>query len=433
MGKGTGCCGPSFRPEPGDKNVQVLEGETGKWLPCNVKEVVPTGCCSDKEYVVEYAPSGGAAALSTITVPKAKIREIQAAIRLGEDGLPDLDKGRSCTDCLCIVFFALFVAGWVFISTVAFDKGDPVRLLMPNDFRDEICGEFEPRTNYSEWFVPKPEYKLTYGICVDNCPDPGAIVCNNDWEFQATYEASGLKPWDRQSDWGRNNKAFEFTAEEVYTVNSYFKALGVMPDFGNGTTGTVARVLSMWPNIALEALDPLATVRDCDWRDEHFGPSATVSARLLGQQTAYLGGGTVCTAEERRLLARVVETNPRVKSFNCFSVTYRTEELVHRCVPMIGDREQNESRANQLEGLAEATWAGRYFSDGLGELQACWRVLLISVFTAIIISFIWLALLRLILRPLVYTILLLILAAFIAAGAACHVYADNLEEVTLPG
>eukprot|EP01064_Diplonema_japonicum_P032649 TRINITY_DN618_c0_g3_i1.p1 TRINITY_DN618_c0_g3~~TRINITY_DN618_c0_g3_i1.p1 ORF type:complete len:862 (+),score=130.31 TRINITY_DN618_c0_g3_i1:69-2654(+) len=434
MGKGEGCCGKSFNPEIGGKNAQVLEGDTGKWLPCEVKDIQGGGCCGGaKEYVVDYTPSTGGLNLETITVPIAKLREREAAIKLGPDGLPDLDAGRGCTDCLCLIFFAAFAAGWVLLATIAIDKGSPIRLLMPNDFRDEICGEFQPRTDYPEWFVPKPEYKLTYGICVAKCPTPGDIVCNNDWSNMAAFESSGLK-WNTDpvpSDWGVNNKVYEMNATEVEEANAVFPLSSYSPDFGNGTTGTIAKVLSMWPNIPLDVLDPVGTIRNCDWRESKFGPTATIADRLVGE--AGYPGGKVCTEREKYLLKKMVDVTPLVDSFNCFSATYRTDDLVHRCVPLSNDREQNSSKASQLKALAQSSAAGRYFSDGFGELKACWRVLLISAFTAIIISFIWLLLLRIMLRPIVYTILLLILAVLIIAGYACHVYANNLEDVTLPG
>eukprot|EP01063_Lacrimia_lanifica_P022189 TRINITY_DN29853_c0_g1_i1.p1 TRINITY_DN29853_c0_g1~~TRINITY_DN29853_c0_g1_i1.p1 ORF type:complete len:875 (+),score=315.59 TRINITY_DN29853_c0_g1_i1:87-2711(+) len=404
-GKGEGCC--EWSPEVGEK-CQVLEGSSGKWLPCEMKDITSAGYCKGKNYHVAYASSGGG--LVEEVVPSAKIRQYKAAIALGPDGLPDLDKDRPCccSDPFCALPFFIFIIGWIILATIAFDKGDPVRLLMPNDFRDEICGEFEPRTDYPEWFVPKPEFKLYYGICVKECPEPGAIVCNNDWENMEVFEA-GRQKWDivpPPAEWGRNNKEFEMNATEVAEVNDVFpmsRRLSV--DLGEGATGTIARVMSQWPNVPFAILDPTGYYRRCN----------------------------DCSARQKSLMERAVETEPLIVSFNCFSATYRTEELVHRCVPLSSDREQNASRVDTLQALAASTSAGRYFSTGYGELKACWLVLILSAFIALILSFIALVLIRWFLRPIVYTILLLILVVLICAGLACHIYANNLDEVTLPG
>ena len=430
MGRGDGCCGPSFSPKVGDKNAQVLEGETGLWLPCEIRDVRSLGMCAGKEWQVQYVPSGGGG-MRELCVPKEKLREIESAIKLGPDGQPDLDRGRSCTDCPCILFFLLFCAGWAVLASVAFDKGDPKRLLMPEDFRDEICGDKEPRKAYEDWFVPKPEFKLTYGICVRNCPEPGDVVCNNDWEFQDAFENSGLT-WDSppQASWGRNNKAFEMNATETAEVNAAFPNSFPI-DYSTGVTGTIARVKSQWPSVPLQVLDPAGKTLDCAWRLSAFGPGAnpfTKAANALLVKDA-----RPCTDRETALFARAAEIPTRIVSFNCFTVIYRSDALVNRCVPLSDDSEQSQEQAQKLAALAKSTSAGRYISDGFAEVRAAWRVLLISAFTAIIISFIWLILVRIMLRPIVYLVLLLILVVLVAAGFACHIYANNLEDVTLPG
>ena len=430
MGRGKGCCGKSFEPGVGDKNAQVLEGETGKWLPCEVKDVKSLGCCSGKQWEVEYTPSTGNATLTTMTVPKAKLREKEAAIALGPDGYPDLDKNRSCTDILCIIIFILFVVGWVVVGTVAFAKGDPARLLMPNDFRDEICGDAEPRKNYTAWYVPQPD-KFRYGICVDKCPELGSIVCNNDWEDMAAFQAAGVKwsAWQPANGNPIGNKKYELSRIEVDRVNAIFSsplasASAALSLSQNGTTGQIADVLSKWPNIPLSALDPIGVKRDCAWRRD--------LASTPGALAALYPGGSVCTPSEEALIERMLETDSRVLSYNCFSVIYRSRELVYRCIPET-DSNQGEESSAKLKRLAESSAVGRYLAEGFGELQACWRIFILSAFTAIIISFIALILVRILLKPIVYTLLLLILLVLVAAGTAAHLYANKLDSVTLPG
>eukprot|EP00755_Sulcionema_specki_P017063 Sspe_Gene.63539::Locus_36528_Transcript_1_2_Confidence_0.667_Length_2853::g.63539::m.63539/K15377/SLC44A2_4_5; solute carrier family 44 (choline transporter-like protein), member 2/4/5 len=423
MGKGE-CGKKEDTPCVGDLHFQVLEAESGKWLPAAIKDVKSLGCCQGKEYEVEYTPSGGQAVKQTMVVPRERLRQRQAAIPMGSDGYPDLDKDRGCTDILCNCVFLAFVVGWIVIGTVAFSKGKPARLLMPADFRDELCGDKPPRDAYPFWFVPKPEYKYTYGVCVKECPMIGDVVCNNDWiDMRGWTEARGWPPYNE------SNKIFEMNETEVAQVNEIIDTPKI--NLGSGATGTIAKVISRWPNIRLDAIDLLAIKSNCTRRDLYYGPNRLNTPEAILTRTGW-SSGRPCNATERELLDRALRLEPRVRSFNCFLATYRTEDMVNRCIPKTDD-EQGSNRSSELRALAESSAAGRYFSDGFGELKACWRVLLISAFTALAISFIALFLMRIFLRPLVYLTLLLILVVLIAAGVACHVYANNLEEVTLPG
>ncbi|XP_037780693.1 choline transporter-like protein 2 [Penaeus monodon] len=50
-------------------------------------------------------------------------------------------KGRSCTDILCLLLFLVFLVGWGVVAGFAATSGDPSRLLYPTDSFGRVCGK----------------------------------------------------------------------------------------------------------------------------------------------------------------------------------------------------------------------------------------------------------------------------------------------------
>lgn len=88
---------------------------------------------------------------------------------------------RSCTDCLLIIVAFVFVIGWIVIISVAASSGKPTRLVMPENFRGQLCGDDGPLATYPHVFFPRPS-RTSYGICVQKCPGVGDYICNADEE-----------------------------------------------------------------------------------------------------------------------------------------------------------------------------------------------------------------------------------------------------------
>ncbi len=141
---------------------------------------------------------------------------------------------RSCTDC-CMIFVAmLFVAGWIVVAVVAFTLGRPSRILLPENFRGELCGdEGTPLEDYKYLFVPKPS-RPTYGLCVPNqCPSPGDYICNND-----------LEPSFEDPSKLQYNHYYSHTADEFSRGFSYVQYCATGP-CSNKTRASANRFLGM--------------------------------------------------------------------------------------------------------------------------------------------------------------------------------------------
>ena len=97
---------------------------------------------------------------------------------------------RGCTDCFCLLLFALTVAGAGIVAKAAFRVGDPDRLVHGVDYTGALCGRgtradtpyiYYPRLaedlrahedmlSSAPWAIP------LYGVCVPECPKQGAQV-----------------------------------------------------------------------------------------------------------------------------------------------------------------------------------------------------------------------------------------------------------------
>ncbi|EDV94450.1 choline transporter-like 2 [Drosophila grimshawi] len=103
-------------------------------------------------------------------------------------------RNRSCTDVPCLILFALFLGGWVFIARYAINNGDLDKLMVPTDTFNQKCGIDSNVLNKKYLFffnleecidplVPITGCK-TPQICVESCPTQ-----TFDWE---TMNKNGL-------------------------------------------------------------------------------------------------------------------------------------------------------------------------------------------------------------------------------------------------
>lgn len=164
-------------------------------------------------------------------------------------------------------------------------------------------------------------------------------------------------------------------------------------------------------------------------------------------QAQYIAGAKLytkclvsCNATEQAAADRWVGLNQKIQEYKCFMVLYNSGPIIFRCIPLQDQSRQNATLLEQagegasaLNAIADYTGAATFFASGFYEMQQCWLVILISAFTCMVLSLLWLVLLRWILAPLVYLCILLILALLIVVGYLAMRMGDDLENVTLPG
>lgn len=77
---------------------------------------------------------------------------------------------RRCTDVVCLVIFAVYMALMVHIFLVAVDKGDVNKLTHGIDWQGNICGVSEATKNQPLLYWCSTGVTISDGICVSECP-----------------------------------------------------------------------------------------------------------------------------------------------------------------------------------------------------------------------------------------------------------------------
>eukprot|EP01059_Diplonema_ambulator_P011605 TRINITY_DN215_c0_g3_i2.p1 TRINITY_DN215_c0_g3~~TRINITY_DN215_c0_g3_i2.p1 ORF type:complete len:624 (+),score=133.08 TRINITY_DN215_c0_g3_i2:65-1936(+) len=127
---------------------------------------------------------------------------------------------RGCTDFLFLVLFVAALLGYAVMCSIAYETGNPWRLIYGTDYLGNVCGltggKNAPRVaesvvgNWTEmdtlWYpfdmekIDEFDQAVNMGICVDKCPEEGDIVHvypdptnktkNMPKRFKATYSSS---------------------------------------------------------------------------------------------------------------------------------------------------------------------------------------------------------------------------------------------------
>merc|ERR1711935_106257 len=96
-----------------------------------------------------------------------------------KNGLP---KSRGCTDIICCIVFLGFIVFWIALAALAFQKGDPYKLIRPTDSNGNICGIGDKANETSLLYfdilkctsaadLATSNFQCpTYAMCVSDCP-----------------------------------------------------------------------------------------------------------------------------------------------------------------------------------------------------------------------------------------------------------------------
>ncbi|XP_046423032.1 choline transporter-like 2 isoform X1 [Neodiprion fabricii] len=106
-------------------------------------------------------------------------------------------KGRSCTDCFCLIIFSAFVVGWAVIGYYAYTYGDIDTLVYPTDSEGRICGrhtdvEDRPYLVFFDLTKCVAVTSVTQGcdtpqVCVPKCPTDNFV-----WQLNSSILANNL-------------------------------------------------------------------------------------------------------------------------------------------------------------------------------------------------------------------------------------------------
>lgn len=117
------------------------------------------------------------------------------------------NKSRGCTDVICCIVYLAFIGFWFAIGAVAFQNGDPTKILLPTDSSGNLCGAGlnidKPYLMYFDvtkctsldGLVTSNLQCPTYQTCVATCPDSYWSYYTNALPIIAAYAQSlALQP-----------------------------------------------------------------------------------------------------------------------------------------------------------------------------------------------------------------------------------------------
>ncbi|CAH3195384.1 unnamed protein product, partial [Porites evermanni] len=87
----------------------------------------------------------------------------------------------SCTDIPCCILFLAYIVGMIIVGIIAFQEGDPDRLLLPTDSNGNTCGKGNHQDKkYLVFFdistcVTKGG-NLAQFVSIPSCPTPQVIM-----------------------------------------------------------------------------------------------------------------------------------------------------------------------------------------------------------------------------------------------------------------
>jgi len=123
-------------------------------------------------------------------MPNKSVKSVSAA----DHPAPDHSKlsngpveSRSCTDCLCLLIFAAFIAGMVAITIYGLNKGNPELVGRGYDSDGKICGHDEGYEDFPLLYWPVPiGGNVLNTVCIASCPKdplPTTLACKTNSKF----------------------------------------------------------------------------------------------------------------------------------------------------------------------------------------------------------------------------------------------------------
>jgi len=297
-------------------------------------------------------------------------------------GLP---KNRGCTDIICCVLFLGFIAFWIALSALAFQNGDPYKLIRPTDSNGNVCGVgdkvdettllyFDITKCASAADLASSNFQCpTYAMCVEQCPD----------------------------------EYFSYFTNVLPSIGIAFGAMNLAS--GAGTSLGDYRC-----GQTIGDANPTGCIDD-----SKIICKPQVSARW---ETIY----ATTDASQQNILDVTAEITSLFVDGECALFYFPSTPSLGRCMPsmsvnatetdaLLADNqvilEDNgdpvsvtELRAS-FEGLLQSE-AGNFIQTSFADLQESWPAILIMLAIAVVVSFIWIFLMRWIAAPLIWIFIL---------------------------
>jgi len=275
------------------------------------------------------------------------------------------EENRSCTDCPFLLLFFGFWVGFVIIAGIAFSNGDPNRILYGTDYLGFTCGQGTGPSNLTAYLV--------------------------NTQYQSPK-------------WSENTNLWIPLPTSLLNANLTSKS-------------------KAW-DLALQQLKLAVCVKTCPSPiSESLGSEFDVRSLSAGGMPEKF---KIYTYGNMRKGANPVSTS--VANYPSFYPTiYNSEAYYQRCVPTIGNT--TTYLKSYLEAIPEVMQVTQFFFRGISEIASSWRVILICVFIALIFSFVYVQLMRIFVKPLIYGSILFVLFAILGLGWFLYEQSKEMDKL----
>jgi len=292
------------------------------------------------------------------------------------------NKSRGCTDIICCIAYLAFIGFWLAIGAVAFQNGNPTHILLPTDSAGNVCGEIGTAVENKPFMMYFDITKCaslsdvvtsnlqcpTYQKCVETCPDKFWSYYTNMWPaiqaFDLQIGAPGL-PLD--GFLGELDEEGRCPADCTLGPCICLDDLECKPQFQSKINEIKNGII---PDAeVLSTVNGLIENGDC-------APYSIVSAPTMKRCLPALS----TDADEAN--GNLTDANIQNTNRSDTDVTF-------------------ESLSNGLQGLIVQE-AEDFFRTSVADLKNTWPMILIILGIAIVVSFLWIVLMRWIAAPLIW-------------------------------
>ena len=261
------------------------------------------------------------------------------------------------SDCPVCLLFVVFWIGMFIISSVAFEKGDAMKLIYGTDYLDNKCGYGDEPAGWASAVATHRN------LNPDVYAYQTATWSENKYLF-IPLPYNGDHPLDSDAWSG-------FSAETAL-------ASGVC--------------VNQCPQSGLDSLESIST--QANYKVFTYGSADGI--------------------------------NPLEE----FDVWYNSHDILRRCIPSSNNSvaDSVDTLKSAMDKLPEVTRVSSFFTRGLADIEDGYMVIVFCAMISVLLPFLYVVMLRCILKPLVWTMLFLVLIILAACGYFCYQRYDDLDN-----
>ena len=318
---------------------------------------------------------------------------------------PFKTKHRRCTDLGCLFLYLTSLLGWIAVAVVGFMEGDPQKILYPTDSAGNVCG-VGAHAGKPMMFMFDITRCAGIGKALEGCPTPSICVhhCPDlDWSYK-----EGKLEEVRQFCYGMTDRQWETETMEklvqmricpAYLVKQKPLFDRCLPSFvnGNGDNVTTSSLFS-----EIEDGRPLVNSVHDGLHSNYtfnFSQESDLITSINGfVKKLIITDNENTTTDRKKRTVDVDELNTDIffnedaqteyneVDFNMTDFAYNVDNTTKRDLTDVFDLDTLREGVEQLKKILDLKTLSERL---LWDLSLYWWILLLFLFLAFVLSFLW--------------------------------------------